>query len=75
MTIYAPSMHAQIVWAVTGALVWEAVQRIIEPRPVDGKRELYGYDITSLARCTGVQNCPSLINMCLVLGCSTGVCE
>lgn len=27
------------IWAVTGALLWEAVQRIIKPDAVDGKCE------------------------------------
>lgn len=27
------------IWAVTGALVWEAVSRILNPEPVDGKRK------------------------------------
>lgn len=26
------------IWAVTGALLWEAVYRVINPAPVDGKR-------------------------------------
>ncbi len=28
-----------VIWAVTGALVWEAVERVINPQPVDGKSE------------------------------------
>jgi len=31
-----------VIWAVTGALVWEAVQRIITPQIVDGKRGCAG---------------------------------
>jgi zinc transporter 2 len=30
-----------MIWAVTGALIWEAVQRILFPEPVDGKRECH----------------------------------
>eukprot|EP00798_Chlamydomonas_sp_ICE-L_P005074 gene5074-34872_t len=30
-------LSIMMVWAVTGALVWEAVLRILNPRPVDGK--------------------------------------
>ena len=28
-----------VIWGVTGALVWEAVNRILNPQPVDGKRK------------------------------------
>lgn len=28
-----------VIWAVTGALLWEAVQRILTPEVVDGKSE------------------------------------
>jgi zinc transporter 2 len=28
-----------VIWAVTGALVWEATLRVITPEPVDGKSE------------------------------------
>eukprot|EP00967_Tisochrysis_lutea_P055616 scaffold70012_cov25-Tisochrysis_lutea.AAC.1 len=44
----APLTGAQIcflflmIWGVTGALVWEAILRILNPEPVNGKRE-YGH--------------------------------
>jgi zinc transporter 2 len=35
--VLAALVSALMIWAVTGALVWEAVQRVIKPVPVDGK--------------------------------------
>jgi hypothetical protein len=34
-----PDPFVQMIWAVTGALVWEGVLRIMNPEPVDGRRE------------------------------------
>eukprot|EP00475_Leptophrys_vorax_P042397 TRINITY_DN79976_c0_g1_i1.p1 TRINITY_DN79976_c0_g1~~TRINITY_DN79976_c0_g1_i1.p1 ORF type:complete len:405 (-),score=79.41 TRINITY_DN79976_c0_g1_i1:28-1218(-) len=44
-----------MIWAVTGVLIWEAVQRINDPQPVDGKLMLIiagvGFIVNSVMAC------------------------
>jgi Co/Zn/Cd efflux system component len=48
-----------IIWMLSGALVVEAVQRVINPVRVDGKREC-GAGVQGRVEARGLQGCPAV---------------
>jgi solute carrier family 30 (zinc transporter), member 2 len=45
--VLAALVSALMIWLVTGALVWEAVQRVVNPVPVDG-RLMFGVSLAAV---------------------------